>query len=350
MSEYLMVSITPLFLSLFYFSRYKMTERKKKQFLILCGTILVLFIGFRSRFVGSTDSLNYYNIFSQAIDSTSLKDFYNPNGVEIGFQLLLWIFSRITNNPQWIFLISALIYITCLSVFIYKNSDDVILSFTIYITLGLMIFMIQGMRQSIAMSICLLSFEFVKIKKLKQFLLLIFLATMFHQTAIVFIVVYFLSLLKIKVTHISIFLFFSFLSLFFVDIIISYANVIFNRSYTVTVDSGGFVAASIYLLLVIFDILFNKDLKKLQHESTIFYILLLGFLSYIMRYLGSLAAERISFYFMFSQLIVLPNTISKLPSEEKRIIRMIIYALAIGLFAYRLSNSDLIPYRFFWET
>ena len=346
---YLVVSLMPLILSSFYFSRYKMTQYKKKQFLILYGILLVLFIGFRNRNIGSSDSLNYYNMFLDAIKTSSLRNFYNPNGVEIGFQLFLWIFSRFINNPQWIFIISAIIYITCISIFIYNNSDDVILSYTLYITLGLMIFMIQGMRQSIAMSICLLSFEFVKAKKFKQFLLFILLAMMFHQTAIVFIAVYFLLNLKIKVTHISTFLFFAFISLFFINIIISYANKIFNRSYTDTADSGGFVAVAIYLLIIIFDILFNKDLKRFQYESTFFYMLLLGFFSYIMRYVGALAAERISFYFMFSQLIILPNTITKLPLEEKRIIRPLIYFFAICLFVYRLRDSNLVPYRFFWE-
>ena len=70
---------------------------------------------------------------------------------------------------------------------------------------------------------------------------------------------------------------------------------------------------------------------------------------FAMRYFGAQAAERISFYFAFSQIGALPNAIHITSRREKTHIYIIVLALAVLLFAYRLHGSGLVPYRFFWQ-
>lgn len=349
MKVYMWMALMPLIVMQFF--KNLDTDKKKKRYCVICGIILIVVLGTRNRFLGSTDSLNYYNMMKQAISAASWNEFYIEGRVETGFQIFLWMLSRVLKNPQWILFVSAAIYVTCNLVFIYKNSKNICLSITIYICLGLMLFNMQGMRQSIAMSICLISYEYAKNKKFIPFVALVMLATAIHQTAVVFYIVYLLSYLKIKPIHIFLVLVGIVVVLFLSEKIISSANELFDREYNDVKETGGFVATAIYFLIIGFYLYFSKRPLKDNMDEMMFYMLIVGVVCYIERYIGALAAERISFYFAAAQTIVLPNTIcdGRIAEREKKTIYTIVYFLCIALFAYRLSGSNLVPFRFFWE-
>ena len=139
------------------------------------------------------------------------------------------------------------------------------------------------------------------------------------------------------------------LFLFFADDIISFANDVFESDYNQAVDHGGIIATAVYVLIIILAMIMNKKLKFDKKESCLFYVTLLGLLCYIMRYVGTLAAERISFYFMFGQIALLPNTIQYFNDRDKRTVKIVVYILMIALFAYRLRGSDMVPFEFCWS-
>ncbi len=347
---YLLISITPLVFGLI-FSNLKTKGIQRTWFFVLCGFLLILFMGLRNKSLGSADSYNYYVMMEKAIKSRTWLSYYDKEGTEIGFQLFTWLLSRVFRDPQWILIISSIIYVVCLLNFISRNSKDPALSLTMYITLGLMTFELQGMRQSIAMSVCLIAYEFVKSKKFIPFVLLVALAMTFHRSAIVFIAVYFIGLLKFKPIHLILYIVVLLVAIFSADSIIRLANDIFDRNYYNTVESGGFIATAIYVLCIVFTLIATKRPVKDNINVTMFYLLLLGFACYIVRYFGALAVERISFYFMFSQLIILPNAIAdgRFETKDKSVIKIIVYLLCILLFAYRLIGSEFVPYMFFWN-
>ena len=74
-----------------------------------------------------------------------------------------------------------------------------------------------------------------------------------------------------------------------------------------------------------------------------------GAVFYLMRYTGVGIAERISYYFMFGQIIALPNAISRFDKSVSFAIKCVVIFLCIALFAYRLSSDGLVSYRFFWQ-
>jgi hypothetical protein len=83
-----------------------------------------------------------------AIEAKNWEEFYNPNLYEAGFQFFVYLMSRIFRDPQWIIVISSAIYVGAVCRFIYKNSDDVVMSIVMYVALDLMTFQMQGMRQA----------------------------------------------------------------------------------------------------------------------------------------------------------------------------------------------------------
>lgn len=359
MITYVLLASFPLLLSVI-FPGVKENDKKKRKYLFLCGTVLVLFMGLRTKYLGSTDTYNYYNMMQRAILHTSWDSYYNDDGVEKGFQFFVYILSRIFDSPQMLLFVTSLIFVVAALYCIYKNSENVVLSTVMYITLGLMQFEMQGMRQALAMAICMFAFEFVKKKKLIPFALLVILAVQMHRTALVFAIVYFLTLLSYNWWSMLLIAVGSGVVFYFADTIMEFANDIFETEYAYTIDSGGFVATAIYILIVVFAMLFNKGLKnekrlknnkneKIDKTQTyIMYITIIGMLSYIMRYVGVGIAERISYYFMFGQILLLPNTVEKLEAEYRVVINAAIYILCIGLFMYRLNGTEFIPYNFFW--
>ncbi len=347
MLPYIIMAVMPLGLTIFY-KDLNCDNRQKRNYLFFVGIFLFLFLALRNKGIGSMDTYNYYDMMRSAIASDTWGEYYRDDFVETGFQFFTFCLSRIFKDPQWIVVISSFIYVVSICYFIYHNSDDAPLSVVMYITLGLMIFEMQGMRQSLAMSFCLFAYEFAKNKRFFSFLLMILLAIQFHQTAIVFLVVYILTSLKYDAKNILIILLLGIISIFSAEKIISVANDVFDKNYTSTVDSGGFIATFIYIIVIITAFLFNKKLHDNHNEAKLLYVAILGAVCYILRYFGAQAAERISFYFMFSQIALLPSTIRQFEAKDAYLIRVVVIFLSIGLFVYRLYDSDLIPYSFYW--
>lgn len=357
MTPYLVVVVTPLIISLFqqiiHTKNYNVGEDVRKKhyihFLLLSGIIVFLFFSFRSQYVGNEDTRNYYNMMKKAVSSSNWNDYYDENGNEIGFQLFVFGLSRIFHDPQWLLVFSSAICIISVSYYIYHNSDDIVMSMVMYISLDLMCFQMQIMRQSIAMSICLFAFEYAKKKKPIRFFLLVLLASQIHRTSMVFAVVYFIRWLKYDIKSMVLIALGSSITLLYSGRIISYANEFFETNYTNIVSSGGFVAVAIYVLIILTAFIFNKKLKNNCNEVMIMYITIMGFVIYILRYFGTLIAERISFYFVFGQLALLPNTLKQLPERERILVKYFVYALMISLYIYRLKGIGMLPYEFFWQ-
>lgn len=349
MKAYMWMALMPLIISQF-FKQFDTDAKKKKRFCVICGFILIIVLGTRSKFVGSSDTYNYCNMMQRAVEASSWSQFYIEGPVEKGFQFFLWGFSKVFKDPQWLIFISSAIYVTCIMIFIYRYSKDVCLSTVMYICLGLMTFNMQGMRQSIAMSICLLAYDLAKNKRLIPFVILVTLASRIHQTAIVFFAIYILSFVKFKPSHIIMLIIGIFVFVMLSDKLINFANELFEREYFDAKDSGGFVATAIYALIIGFSLCLSKRPIKDNIDSMMFFTLVVGFICYIERYIAAFVAERISFYFAAAQIIILPNAIhdSTIANRESQFIAIIVYCLCLALFAYRLSGSNLIPFRFFW--
>lgn len=345
---YVALALFPICFGLFFPKLHK-SKRQKRWFYFICGTVTLLAMGLRHYSLGSTDTLNYYNAMKRALMCDSWEQFYIPVLYEKGSQFFIYTLSRIFNDPQWLLVISSLIFIIGIFYFVDHNSEDIPLSITLYLTLGLMLFHVQGLRQSLAMSICLFAYEQAKDKHLIRFALLVWFATAFHQTAIVFFPIYFLCRMKYSRKNLLIMCIATILVVSNATRIIEMANTYFDRTYTDTVEQGGFVSVFIYAIILILTLVFDRQIKNNSSQTPLLYILIVGFATYIMRYFGAVIAERISFYFVFAQLALLPNATKIFVKKDRPAIRLIIIVLAVALMAYRLNGSEFVPYMFFWE-
>ena len=352
---YLFFATVPVLVSLTVSWRYKKSikfdDKAKRTFLLWCGLALFLIIALRHREVGSKDSNNYYENWEllSTFSFNELKLFSKESNFEGGYLLFAWFFSHLFPEGQVVFIISAMIFTISVCRFIYINSKDPELSFVMYICLGLYTFMAQGLRQSLAMSICLFAIELAKKRKFVPFLLLVLLATTFHSSSIVFLLVYFIYGPKISITTGLVGAVISGFLVVFSKQIAAIGNEIFNREYEGEIESGGYVAVSIYIIILIASIVCAGTRRKDKDYSFFVFMTFFGGIFYFLRYVGVDVFERISYYFLFGQIIALPNAISRFDKNVSFVIKSTVIVLCIALFAYRLSGDGLVVYKFFWQ-
>lgn len=346
---YVLLVLSPIFILAFY-QKTEMNNSYKKWYLTFCGIPIFLVTALRHNTIGGDDPQQYYEhyLFSQ---SMSFKQFCEFSRMEDGYDIVIKILASVFHNPQFVFVFSGLFFTIVICRYIYLNSSSPMISLIIYITLGSFTFSLMGLRQTIAMSICLLSIEYIKKKKLFMFVLLIIIAMQFHITAIIFLPVYFISKITISAKNALLFLIVSSVTILSANSIVGMANKVFSSNYINTVNSGGIVVVLTYLITIFATFLYRKSVLKNKDSALFFNMVLLGFISYILRYFGALASERISFYFFYAIIILLPETINSLGDEkERKLARYTTVTLAISLFLYRVYKTPiLMPYKFFWQ-
>jgi len=104
---------------------------------------------------------------------------------EPGFVLLSRFLGVISSDPQILIIATSIIIFGLFARFIYINSQDVILSTFLFISMRFFFLYMNIMRQAIAIVIILLGFEYLKKNKNLRYCLAVFLASAFHYSALV---------------------------------------------------------------------------------------------------------------------------------------------------------------------
>ena len=353
MLPYLLLAISPVALSFgtdYLVSKHVIAENKaRKTVLVLSGILIYLFMALRDPSIGSGDTLVYTDVMKRAVRAETWNQFYGSYDMEIGFQFFVFVLSRVFSSPQVLLVVTAAFFSYSICCFIYRNSDDVVLSLVMFITICGMTFYMQGMRQAIAMSIGLFAYECIKKRHYFRFCTLVTLASLFHQTALVLLLLLAIRFLKFNFKSFAFSTAFAAIFFLNLDRLISFANELFEKDYSGVFESGGGIATAIHFLILIFAFAFNRTARKNNNETMFLYVALAGALIYITRYFGVGIAERISFYYMFGQIALLPNTLQHFASRDRMLIKIAVFILCVSLSAYRLHGSNLVPYIPFWE-
>ena len=359
MITYLTYVISPLLVAFFICfltgKRISTVPKNRKYYLWLCGIIMVFVIGLRHYSNGSGDSYFYYRQW-EAMSAMSLREtviYCLRTDMEIGFLACEGILSHIFKNPQFAFILSGLFFAVSLCLFVHRNSENVVLPLLIFNCLGLFNFMVQGMRQGIAICICLFAIESCKTRKPIRFFLQIALAMLFHASAIIFLPVYWLYALRLDWKSAMIFAGGCVLGWLLLPWLIDIVNFFMNESYAIstgTKDGSGVVAIVIYLFIISFG-LFTAYVGHVKGTQNCFiYMAIFGMIALVMRNTISNIAERANHYYVCSQMAIIPMGLQRIQKGPSRMILTgIIVFLCIGVAVYKASYSVLIPYLFCWQ-
>ncbi|MGY6767636.1 EpsG family protein [Ligilactobacillus salivarius] len=272
--------------------------------------------------------------------------------VETGYILYNKIIVEIFKNPQMVFYISSMIIIVGFCKFIYDNCDNVFLGIYMFLCEGIFLNSLNTMRQAIAMAIVVNAFTALKKGKYLKAIIIILLASQFHQSAVIFFMVMFLYLIIKNIDQKYIFL------IYIVPIIIpellQLTLVLFPRyaSYLVTSDLYTVKIGRILILWLMIIIMYIYNFKRISKDRD---IVVYGafFLVYVVLQLMSLkitGMQRISFYFEpFNVILICKLFAIKSKNNVDAVIlcmfRVIIFCLVFMLYLNTASSLEFVNWR-----
>ena len=336
--------------------KYGFRKNNYKSYMWLCGALMLLISAFRTPYAGATDTYLYVQRYISLQDFDSFRDFYESDlgkrGFflsEAGFYYVFWLFGHVIKSGQMAIIISSVLITVSTCLFIRRNSQDIPVSMIIYVCLGLFTFNMNGMRQAMAMSICLFAYEYVKQRRLVPFVLTILLAMMFHKTAVCFLPVFVLPKLKNSLGHWTFFILGLGVCLLSVNKIIDSYQELSGINYrdNGVADGGGLFVILLYLGAIALTLNRKRILEK-TFTRVAFLATLTGFAAYITRYFGSGILERISYYYFYFPVLLIPEVFQEYNEKEHKVIKTYFVIGCVLLFAYRVWKSGFQSYKFFF--
>lgn len=347
---------------LFFFCNFLQESQKNKVYCILSAICLILISGLRNIQIGS-DTENYlttfkdtkyiawHDLFSNFFTSYLGSDYVTRDPGFIFFEKFVGIF--IDNNQLYLILI-ATICIVPISVLIYSNTRNVkasLMAFIYYVFFYFSYIPNSSIRQSLALSLLLVSLSTIKRNKLVRCIAIIFIASTIHKSALIFLLLVIFNKLKWNKILFKYGIFVFLLILTFYQFMTPYVS-IFGGVYSSYGTSDFFIGkeksyAFIIFLTLIYFMTLLPVLMGLEKE----------FEKYKMAYLSSSLALfftplmlidptilRITVYFAVYNFTLIPHSIQLYkPALSKSIY---ITLIIIFLFAAMRTIGD---YNFYWE-
>lgn len=290
---------------------------------------------------------------------------------EIGFVLLSKILGVIL--PQNLFVPTFVWYIGIFSVltvvpagiFIYRNSDMPWLSTILYVNLFMYFMTMNFIRQAVAVSLVMLSWEFAKKHKFIPFLIVILIASLFHQTVLLLIPIYFLIKmtpnLKELIVYSYILLWFYIASTDMINLMTTFYHEEYAESVFVTEGlSIVYVLFPTFITIISFLLVKTGTINLTKENKYIINLTLVGMLFSITMTRHSIL-ERLSYYTLLFSILLVPiiyrslkingikyelsnaKTIVWTSDKSKKILSTIFIILALGLsylhFYYGLNEN-----------
>lgn len=304
---------------------------------------LSLFAGVRSYRVG-TDSGNYTSRFRNNLD---VYNFQFNEFVEPGYQILEYGLLTITSHYFWLFFTSAIVVVYCYLKIIKKYSVNYWFSVFFFITLGTYTFFFNGLRQGIAMAIFVLATPYLLEKRLIPYLVICFIASLFHITGLFMIPFYFLVNLRIKPFYkiIATFLGSLFVSGFLIEYI-SASNERYEGYADADQEGGGLLTLSFYtlLLLALYIIirLYNIKDKQFIQLFTFYAVGVVFIIPIALLGANPSGPQRLLTYFTWTLVLLLPVALKRI---NNNFIYVIAALFATAYFVLTTTTfSDLSPY------
>lgn len=296
--------------------------------------------------------MNYVHIGRLPWKYVLLHGFQN---YEVGYRILNKVLYTVCSNPQLLLFVCAAASMITAAWSIYKNSDLPFLSGILYLGLPVFLSNFSALRQSVAISITLFSFYFIRQKKPFKFLLTILTATLFHYTSIILLAAY-------PVYHLKMRKWMTWGSVMIVPILYLLKGPLFlvlgrllKDQVHIANTSAGFLFLIFYLIYIFSVVFENKDDKDETGVRNLFYC------AVCCQIFASVSqtATRVTWYFMPYLVLLLPRIIRNNSrknvyySKRNTVIMYLAILICFSAFGYSMLSSpgwaQSNPYHFFWN-
>ena len=330
---------------------YDLDEEQKRilTFRLTLLAILPIFLLFvlRYKYVG-VDTIGYVRFFQYEVRKFSFVELLNKDlmRVEIGYRIYVKFISLFTDSYTIYFLINGIVIFGTLLRFSTKYTQNPFVFLFLFITLGTYSFVETGLRQALAMMVCLWAIDFIKDKKLIPFILLVILAYLFHKSAILFMIMYPLALIKKLNWIIIVYSAMAVILLLGFGLFQNFFNELLGYDYTIeTTGNGG-----IFLMLILIIFAFSLDMMhdapvEIKKQTIILQLSIMTIVFWFARLL-SRTAERISYYYICGLYAYFSQAFTHDKDKISRIIKWLLIVVCLALFVYRNFGAS---YKFFWQ-
>lgn len=329
----------------------KEVKNGKKYFLITSGFILFLYAALRAHTL-QPDIQRYVQVYESYAKCSFLEiiEIFNPDIKDPTYYFSGWVFSRIFSNGQWWLAFIGAVYVLVIAVLIYRESKSPLLSIVAFLSLAHFDFTLNCLRQSLAMSITTLAFFSLKDRKPWKFLFLVIMASLFHRSALIFLMVYPVANMKLGWKHIIV------AALVFILFFVAQGTVrnlmgkfLADTQYEGYIDSETTLTFSGFIIqgaIFAFCLMYYPTVSRQYEKANVLYNLV--FIGLMFQVFSSMVAEffRVSRYFSVFSVILIPLAISAESNKKLRVIESIIIPLIFIVYMFK----DGIPeYAFFWQ-
>lgn len=253
-------------------------------------------------------------------------------------------------SPQLLFIIFGIpTYILIIST-LKKYSANYSLSVIMFICLCYFS-TLSTIRQALAVAITFYAYQYVQERKLFKYLLLITLAYLFHPSALIAIVIYWLPIFQFNLLIVCCLVGYVCKSIIFY-VMKQYG---FYENYLeedVVVEGGKYTQILVFLIYAFCLYIWLKQGKKRQYKDLI-NIITVGVMSYLM--FGPHFGARAALYFTIYMYLLLPNLVAGLAIRSKNILIIICSYIFIVYFMSYLwvpfvkgNSSSYVPYQTFF--
>lgn len=233
-------------------------------------------------------------------------------GWEQGYVAVNWLLGHIFKDQRALLVFMALFILMPIFRWIKSESKWPLLSLVVFIGMGMWNSSMFILRQWCAMAILTYSYKYIKQRKFVPFMIVVLIAMMFHRTAAIFVLAYFIENISIKRSSIIFAAPLSVMVGLLGGKILSFLNRFARFSESGNFNGGISMLVVLWLCVIAALVCFKKNFP-LNLEFSFWLVFLAAFLQPITFTFSNWA--RIVSYFLISLTIFLPNLIEALTGK-----------------------------------
>ncbi len=321
------------------------TVNRRNSYLFWTLAVLFLIIGFRHESMG-TDTIGYLEDFYR-FSNLDWKLAIEDTRQEPGFVIFTKVVGLLTNSAEVYQLVYTLLYFVCYYQFLKQFDGNLPFYFLFFfVTLGEFMFFFTGVRQCIAISLCLFSFKYILEKKWYYFAFIILIAYHIHHSVVLFGIVYLMANLKVTKFNMSLYLVIMYFASKYLVSAQMYLNEKLEYNYEIEQADSGMIFLMLISILSFFSYIYvvkNNLSNKLI--GVLFNVNIITLFFWLLR-LQTRVAERPSFYFLPFSCVLFAYLIK---NTRVQILRFGFIAVPFIYYIYRFYTTFRLfnPYRTF---
>ena len=318
---------------------------RKNKWIVCALAGFPLFLVAALRFDVGSDYMSYREYYEGVLHPFH-ADYWN---IEPLFYWLNVALAKINADPQWIFVVSAMIFAAGVFSQIFEDSPYPGLSIFLLMFMGYYFGFFNVMRQMIGCGILLYSLRYVQKRQALRFFICVAVASGFHVSCALFVFVYWVARIRIRPLMALILSVGLFAMQYLVGWILT--DLVSWTRYSIYITSiyadgkTAYVMLAINAVLLIFAYAFGRDDPRYRMYSNLqlinlWVIMLSGRVVLILR---------LMWMFGLPSVILVPMALSNIKDTKKRRILMILITVLYFIYSYYtvgiMNSNQVLPYK-----